>query len=62
MAKRKVADMTYAQKVAHANDKFRAEALAAALETTDLHNAGRTDDIDQFRKDSYKQALKEAKS
>ena len=62
MPKRKVADMTYAQKVAHANDKFRAEALADALENTELHNAGRTDDIDQFRKDSYKQALKEAKS
>lgn len=32
MAKRKVADMTLAQKTAHENAKFRAEQFAHALE------------------------------
>jgi NAD+--asparagine ADP-ribosyltransferase len=61
MPRRKKSEMTYAQRVTDDNNKFRKDALAQALETTDLHNAGRSDDINQFRKDSYKQALKDAK-
>ena len=60
MARRRKADQTLAQKNAADNDKFRAELRAQALE--EVSAAPGNADIAAFRKDSYKQALKEAKA
>ena len=62
MARRRKSEMTYAQRVADDNNKFRKEALESALDDTDLHNAGRSNDINKFRRDSYREALKDAKA
>lgn len=60
MPKRKAADQTYAQRNTAANDKFRAE---LRLEHNNQVNPSRVnDDIAKFRTESYKQALKDAKS
>ena len=60
MARRKVADMTLAQKQARDNDKFRQQARAQAID--EYERLDRGDDIDKFRRDSYRQALRDAKA
>lgn len=60
MARRRKADMTYAQRVAADNDAFRAEAYAAHLD--EAAAAPVNDDIAKFRKDAYKEALRDAKA
>ena len=60
MARKRVADMTLAQKQARENDKFRADTRAAAID--DYEPLDRGDDIDKFRRDSYRQALRDAKA
>ncbi len=59
MPKRKKADMTLAQRNADANDKFRNELRAQALEAVSA--APQNADIAKFRNDSYKDALRDAK-
>jgi hypothetical protein len=59
-SKSKVDGMTHAQRVTAENDKFRAEQLKQEL--ADYQRLERSDDLDQFRADSYKQALREAKA
>ncbi len=60
MARRRKADMTYAQLNAHNNDKFRAELRAQALE--EVSAAPANADITSFRKNAYKEALRDAKA
>ena len=60
MARKRVADMTLAQKNARENDRFRNQARAAALD--EVAAAPINDDIDKFRRDSYREALRDAKA
>ena len=60
MAKRKAADQTLHQRNAAANDKFRNELRADALEQA--ASAPGNDDIAKFRRDTYKDALRDAKA
>ena len=60
MARKRVADMTLAQKQARDNNKFRADARAAAIDEYEPLDRG--DDIDKFRKAQYREALRDAKA
>ena len=60
MARRKKSDMTLAQRTAADNDKFRAELMAENLDTYERLDRG--DDIDKFRRDQYREALRDAKA
>lgn len=59
-AKRKKSDMTYAQQVTADNDKFRNELRAQHL--NEYQQLERSDDITKFRKEQYREALRDAKA
>ena len=61
MARRKQSEMTYAQRQADENDKFRKQALANAIAEAEDRGVRDTSDIDKFRREQYRQALREAK-
>ena len=60
MARKRVADMTLAQKQTRDNDKFRAELRAQAID--EYERLDRGNDIDKFRKAQYREALRDAKA
>ena len=60
MARRKKSDMTLAQRTAADNDKFRADLMAENLEAD--RTPRDTSDIDKFRRDQYREALRDAKA
>ena len=60
MARKKQADMTLAQRQTLENNKFRAELMAENLEAD--RTPRDTSDIDKFRKDQYREALRDAKA
>jgi hypothetical protein len=51
---------TYAQQVTAGNDKFRAAQRKEAL--AEYEQLDRGDDLEKFRAEQYKQALKDAKA
>lgn len=59
-AKRKKSDMTLAQRNAEDLNKFRNEIRAEHLDQ--YEQLQRSDDIDTFRKQAYKDALRDAKA
>ena len=60
MARRKKSDMTHAQRVAADNDKFRQQIHAEHV--ADYDPVQRSDQLERFRRDSYRQALRDAKA
>jgi hypothetical protein len=60
MARRRIADMTHHQRTTHYNDQFRKQLYAEHLE--EVRVAPTNQDIDKFRRDAYKEALRDAKA